>query len=84
MAKKKAPKAKQQKIVSGGAGFDVSTSISKSNQQHDVPKSIENFNRVKPVEAFGKAARPAATTRKAEKKKKTRGKVKPEKKKKTI
>tara|TARA_R110000765_G_scaffold31203_2_gene73078 strand:- start:1936 stop:2187 length:252 start_codon:yes stop_codon:yes gene_type:complete len=83
MTKKKAPKAKQQKIVSGGAGFDVSTSISKSNQQHDVPKSIENFNRVKPVEAFGKAARPAATTRKAEKKKKkTRGKVKPEKEKK--
>tara|TARA_R110000772_G_scaffold33298_3_gene81152 strand:+ start:4675 stop:4920 length:246 start_codon:yes stop_codon:yes gene_type:complete len=81
MAKKKAPKAKQQKIVSGGAGFDVSTSISKSNQQHDVPKSIENFNRVKPVEAFGKAA---VGKRKAEKKKKTRGKVKPEKKKKTI
>ena len=80
MTKKKAPKAKQQKIVSGGAGFDVSTSISKSNQQHDVPKSIENFNRVKPVEAFGKAA---VGTRKAEKKKKkTRGKVKPEKEKK--
>ncbi len=36
----------------------------KARNQHNVPKAVENFNRVKPSEAFGKVAKPKAKAKK--------------------
>ena len=36
----------------------------KARNQHNVPKAVENFNKVKPSEAFGKGAKKAPKAKK--------------------
>ena len=50
----------------------------KNREQHNVPKRVENFNRVKPIEAFGKdvkrgVKKPKPTKPKPNKPKKPKG-----------
>tara|TARA_R110000823_G_scaffold308599_1_gene432241 strand:- start:370 stop:609 length:240 start_codon:yes stop_codon:yes gene_type:complete len=42
----------------------------KARNQHNVPKAVEKFNKVKPSEAFGKVAKPKKAKKKVTKKKK--------------
>ena len=44
----------------------------KARNQHNIPKAVEKFNRVKPSEAFGKVAKPKAKAKKKVTKKKKR------------
>lgn len=55
MAKKRSSsKVVKAKPISAGSSTDVSVALSKTNEQHNIPKRVEDFNRVKPSEAFGK------------------------------